>query len=147
MILLIKNFHLDMTLTSIINFQVRDLDLQAMGGGRDSTQKICGHIPIIRPDMNPIYPRVWKIMKYKVHKSVTHDVTRGRTDNSYLHTRQQKKRIFLLSRFTSLKVMIFYFLLGKRICLCMAIGFAAFSRHNAVRQKTKNADFCQKCFL
>ena len=31
--------------------------------------------------------------------------------------------------------MIFYFLLSKRICLCMAISFAAFSCHNAVRRK------------
>ena len=46
------------------------------------------------------------------------------------YTRQQKKRIFLLSRFTSLKVMIFSFLLSKRICLCMA-----FSCHNAIRRK------------
>ena len=40
------------------------------------------------------------------------------------------------TRFTSLKVMIFYFLLSKRICLCMAIDFAAFSCHNAVRRKS-----------
>ena len=32
----------------------------------------------------------------------------------------------LLFRSTSMKI-IFYFLLGKQICLCMAIGFAAFS--------------------
>ena len=38
---------------------------------------------------------------------------------------------FLLSHFTSLKVIIFYFLLSKQICLCTAIGFAAFSCHNA----------------
>ena len=60
MILLIKNFQLEMTLISTINFQVRDFDFQAMGGGRDSTEKICGPIPIIRPYMNPMYPRVWK---------------------------------------------------------------------------------------
>ena len=60
MVLLIKNFHFEMTLTLTINFQVRDLDLQAMGGGGDSTEKIGGPIPIIRPYMNPIYPRVWK---------------------------------------------------------------------------------------
>ena len=52
-----------------------------------------------------------------------------------MYTRQQKKRIFFLSPFTSLKVMIFYVLLNKRICLCMAIGFAAFSCHNAIRRK------------
>ena len=59
MILLIKNFHLEMTLTSNIN-KYRDLDLQAIGGGWDSTEKIFGPIPISRPYMNPIYPRVWK---------------------------------------------------------------------------------------
>ena len=60
MILLIKNFHLEMTLTSTLNVQVRDLDLQAKGGVGDSTEKICGLIPITRPCMNPIYPRVYK---------------------------------------------------------------------------------------
>ena len=60
MILLIKIFHLEMTLTSTINLLVRDLDHQAMGGGGDSTEKICGPIHIIRPYMNLIYPRVWK---------------------------------------------------------------------------------------
>ena len=75
MIRLIKRFHLEMSLTSTINFQVLDLDLdldlQALGGDGDSTEVICGPIPIIRPYMNPIYPRV------------THDVTCGRTDSSF----------------------------------------------------------------
>ena len=48
----------------IINFQVRDLDLQAMGGCGDGTEKNFGPVS-------------------KVPKSVTH-VTRGRTDSSYL---------------------------------------------------------------
>ena len=43
-----------------LNFQVRDFDLQAMGGGMDVTEKNFGPIPIIRPYMNPIHPRVWK---------------------------------------------------------------------------------------
>ena len=43
-----------------INFQARDLDLQAMGGGGDSTEETFGPMPIIRPYMNPIHPRVWK---------------------------------------------------------------------------------------
>ena len=43
-----------------INFQVRDLDLQAMGGSGDGTEKNFGPISIIRPYMNPIHPRVWK---------------------------------------------------------------------------------------
>ena len=31
--------------------------------------------------------------------------------------------------------MIFYFLLSKGICLCMAIGFAAFSCNNSICRK------------
>ena len=46
MTLLITNFHLNDILTTI-NFQVRDLDLQARGG--DGTEKNFGPIPIIRP--------------------------------------------------------------------------------------------------
>ena len=42
------------------NFQVRDLDLQAMGRGGDGTEKNFGPMPIIRPYMNPVHPRVWK---------------------------------------------------------------------------------------
>ena len=34
--------------------------------------------------------------------------------------------------FTSIKVMIFYLLVSTQIFLCMAIGFAAFSCHNAI---------------
>ena len=60
-----------------------------------------------------------------------------------IYMQQQKKRIFLLFRFTSLKVIIFYFLLSKQICHCMAIGFAAFSCQNAVCRRNY-ADFCQK---
>ena len=59
--------------------------------------------------------------------------------NKNTDTRQQKKRMFLLFRFTSL---IFYYLLSKLIFLCMAIDFAAFSCHNAISRKTY-ADFCQ----
>ena len=44
------------------------------------------------------------------------------------YTRQQKKCIFLLPRFTSLKVMIFYL-------VNMTIGLAAFSGHNAISRK------------
>ena len=47
----------------------------------------------------------------------------------------KRTAFFLLSCFTSLKVMMFYFLISKRICLCIAISFAAFSFHNAVRRK------------
>ena len=51
MILLIKTFHLEMIFeqlcTSTINFQVRDLDLQAMGGVRMVLTKTFGPIPII----------------------------------------------------------------------------------------------------
>ena len=51
--------------------------------------------------------------------------------------------LFLVFRFTSLKVLIFYPLLSKKICLCTAFGFAAFSRHNAIGRK-KYTDFCQE---
>ena len=40
-----------------MNFQVRDLDLQAMRGGGYGTEKIFGPIPIIRLYMKPIHPR------------------------------------------------------------------------------------------
>ena len=65
-----------------------------------------------------------------------------------------KETHILLSRFTSLKVMIFYFLLSKQICLCMAIGFAAFSCHNAigrknmlifVKKRLKSQNSCSLC--
>ena len=42
------------------NFQVRDLDLQAMGGGGNGTEKNFRPISIITPYMNPIHPRVGK---------------------------------------------------------------------------------------
>ena len=43
-----------------INFKVRDLDLQAMGGVGDGTEKNFRPISIITPYMNPIHPRVGK---------------------------------------------------------------------------------------
>ena len=60
----------------------------------------------------------------------------------HTYTRQQKKRIFLLFRFTSLKIITIYFLLSKQICLCMTNGFAAFSFQNAACRKMY-VDFCQ----
>ena len=39
MILLIKNFHFGNDILTTMNFQVHDLDLQAMGGGGDGTEK------------------------------------------------------------------------------------------------------------
>ena len=43
-----------------INFQVRDFDLQAIGGGGDGTEKNFRPISIIRPYMNPIHLKVGK---------------------------------------------------------------------------------------
>ena len=43
-----------------MNFQVHELDLQAMGGAGDGTEKNFGPTPIIRPYMNPIHQGVWK---------------------------------------------------------------------------------------
>ena len=60
MILLIKNFHLEMIFYKTINFQIRVLDLQAMGGGGDSTEKNVKTVSIIIPYMNLIHQRVWK---------------------------------------------------------------------------------------
>ena len=80
MILLIKIFHLEMALTSTINFQVRDLDLQAMGGGGDSTEKNLWphtyHQTIYESDLS----KGLEIMRCsnKEPKSVTHDVIRGK---------------------------------------------------------------------
>ena len=48
------------TITFNYKFQVCDLDLQAVDGVGDGTEKNFGPIPIIRPCMNPIHPRVWK---------------------------------------------------------------------------------------
>ena len=53
----------------------------------------------------------------------------------HIYTRQQNKRIFLLSGFTSLTVMSFYILLSKQMCICIAIGFAAFPCHNPISRK------------
>ena len=59
------------------------------------------------------------------------------------YTGQQKKHIFLLFRFTSFKIIIFNVLLSKQICLCMAVGFPAFSCQNSISQQIY-VDFCQK---
>ena len=60
MILLIKKLSFGNDIFTTINFQACDLDLQAMGGGRDGTEKNFGPMPVIRPYMNLIHPRVWK---------------------------------------------------------------------------------------
>ena len=68
----------------------------------------------------------------------------------YIYTRQQKKRIFLLSHsFYFINInSILYILHCKQTCLCMAIGFAVCLCHNSIskkkKKKEKNADFCQK---
>ena len=51
-----------------------------------------------------------KLEKLQVNTSLYINITDLKVYRIY--TRQQKKRIFLLSHFTSLKVMIFYFLLS-----------------------------------
>ena len=77
MIQLIKLSFGSDTLTTI-NFQVRNLDLQAMGGDEDSTGENFGPMPFIRPSKG------LEIMRCsnKVPKRVTHSITRGLTDSS-----------------------------------------------------------------
>ena len=51
--------------------------------------------------------------------------------NFYIYLTAKETHI-LLFRFASLNVIVNYFLLSKQICLCIAVGFAAFSCHNAI---------------
>ena len=43
-----------------VTFQVRGLDLQALGGAGDGTGKNFGHASITRLCLNRIHQRVWK---------------------------------------------------------------------------------------